>query len=394
MNRDEFLSQIWQAYPTLPQEAGWVFGRWSQWSTSASQFAPNLHFGALSCAFDQVSKILNFQDAVALKKNAEGLFQEVLLLSPASDLQKDLRTEMYPKFCLFLKEVRSFFEGQDFLEMPTPTLVSCPGMEAHLEAFAVETDGGTKHLPTSPEISLKKRLCEGNDRIFEIKTCFRKDPKSPLHRQEFFMLEWYRAFEPLESLKKDLQNLLAHLHSKGLWMPALNWTHESFQSLFKKHLNFDFRPETGTAELKSLCQSQGIYFHEEDEFEDLIHRIFMERFEPQLKDLVFLEDFPPQMAVLSRLGSSGFAQRFELYWNQWELANAFFEVNDPELQEQRWDQDLAERKRLGKILLSKDMELVEAMKTKAMPPSSGIALGLDRLFMAGLGLQDISEIGF
>ena len=100
------------------------------------------------------------------------------------------------------------------------------------------------------------------------------------------------------------------------------------------------------------------------------------------------------MAVLSRLGSSGFAQRFELYWNQWELANAFFEVNDPELQEQRWDQDLAERKRLGKILLSKDMELVEAMKTKAMPPSSGIALGLDRLFMAGLGLQDISEIGF
>lgn len=307
---------------------------------------------------------------------------------------KDHRTIHFRDFCLFLSEVRSYFLGRGFLETPTPTLVPCPGMEAHLDPFEVRWEEKTYFLPTSPEIHLKKRLCQGFERIFELRPCFRKDPSTPLHRPEFFMLEWYRAHEKPEALQEDIRGLLMHLESKGLWKYGAEVKKTSFRELFKHHLDFDLKPDTSAEELKTLFGRNGLHFHVSDTKVDLIHRLLLEKFEPSFKGLVILEEFPPEMAILSRLNEAGFAQRFELYFNQVELANAFYEVTDPELQRERWEGDQRERRELGRPVLEYDEELIRLMKNPGLPESSGIAMGLDRLFMVGRDLKEISEIGF
>lgn len=290
--------------------------------------------------------------------------------------------------------MRLYFLGKGFLETPTPTLVSCPGMEAHLEPFEVQVEGGNHFLPTSPEIHLKKRLCQGFEKIFELRPCFRKDPVTPLHRPEFFMLEWYRAHEDLSALQEDISGLLKHLKTKGFWEHGTETKKTSFQELFKRNLDFDLEPDASAEDLKSLFSQNGLHFHPSDTKVDLIHRLLLEKFEPGFKGLTILEGFPPEMAVLSRLDEAGFAQRFELYFDQVELANAFYEVTDPDLQRERWEQDQKERRELSRPVLEYDEELIRLMKDPGLPESSGIALGLDRLFMVGRGLKDIAEIGF
>lgn len=267
-------------------------------------------------------------------------------------------------------------------------------MEAHLEPFEIQMGENAYFLPTSPEIHLKKRLCQGFHKIFEVRHCFRKDPPTSLHRSEFFMLEWYRAHENLESLQQDIEGLLKHLESKSFWVPEIKVTRTTFPKLFSDHFGFSFTPETSAGELERLFSEHNLYFHPSDSKTDLVHRLLLEKFEPGFRGLVFLEDFPPEMAVLSRLNKEGFAQRFELYFDQVELANAFFEVTDPKLQKERWEQDQSDRRQLGRPILKYDQELLNLMENPGMPPSSGIALGLDRLFMVGRGLKDISEIGF
>lgn len=306
---------------------------------------------------------------------------------------EDLSSSSFYEFCTFLSEVRRYFWGRDFLETPTPSLVTCPGMEAHLDPMKVELENGTFYLPTSPEIHLKKRLCQGFHRIFEVRPCFRQDPLTSLHRPEFFMLEWYRAHGSLDDLILDIRGLLEHLRESGHWKASTQITKISFRQLFQEQLGFALAPDTSKEELKVLMTDLKVHWHASDSKVDLIHRLLMEKLEPSFQGLVILEEFPSEMAILSQIGSSGFAQRFELYFHQIELANAFFEVTDPEVQKQRWKQDLEERKTLGKVLLPMDEELLDLMKSPGLPESSGIALGLDRLFMVGRGSSQLISWG-
>jgi len=324
------------------------------------------------------------EDRVALRSSGGGVVEEVLLLTPGEKIPEVQRQKSahFREFALFLREVRRYFEEADFLETPTATLVTCPGMEAHLDPFEVPLENGKSlFLPTSPEIQLKKRLCEGFEKIFELRPCFRNDPESPWHRKEFHMLEWYRAYAPLSALKKDIEGLLEHLKAKGLWEKPTRIRSHTFKELFKTHLDFDLKPDTSREELLELFARLALHFHPSDTKVDLIHRLLIEKLEPHFEGLMVLESFPPEMAVLSRLDKEGFAARFELYLDGVELANAFDEVNDPTLQRARWEEDVNERKRLGLKALSYDQELIDRMTHWGLPPSAGIALGIDRLFL-------------
>jgi len=392
LNRKKFLSQKWSPYPALPTGPGWEFGTWQNFAGSVP-FADSVRLEGEGWTEGELYSLLFAGDHVGLLKSETGQVTEMTLLAP-SQSEEESPVELkdhFDEFRLFLSSVRRFFWGRGFLETPTPSLVVCPGTEPHLKAYSVE---GGRYLPTSPEIHLKKRLCLGDQRIFELRPCFRMDPKSSTHRKEFFMLEWYRAYEPLSSLKTDFLDLIAHLKKEGFWSQALKAHSKSFRDLFEESFQFQLQAQSSREELKALFEERQIYFRSEDSKIDLIHRLLLDHFEPSFEGITFLEDFPPEMAILSRIGSSGFADRFEIYFNQLELANAFYEVNDPEVQKSRWAEDLAERRRLGLEELSMDEELLDLMQKKGMPPSSGIALGLDRLFMAGKGLTKISQIGF
>ncbi|MGE0527209.1 MAG: amino acid--tRNA ligase-related protein, partial [Bdellovibrionales bacterium] len=246
----------------------------------------------------------------------------------------------------------------------------------------------------SPEIHLKKALTGGWTDIFEIRPCFRNGERSPHHESEFFMLEWYRAFADLSWIEQDVRDLIAVLGTEG-WIqggvPRLETT--DWETLFAELFGFSLRPDSSTEELSRLCGSTGIHYAQDDTFNDLFHRLVIERIEPELKSRgpTLVYRFPPSLAALAKLDEQGWADRMELYWRGLEIANAFNEVNEAEEQQRRWLEEMAERERLGTLFVPDDQDLIQRMR-RSMPPAGGIALGLERLYMACAELTHIQDL--
>jgi elongation factor P--(R)-beta-lysine ligase len=301
------------------------------------------------------------------------------------------------EFARFVRTLREFFVQRGFEEVLTPALVTCPGLEPHLEPFAVTVSKGrekrTAYLPTSPEIHLKKAMATGRSDIFEIKPCFRSREFSQHHENEFYMLEWYRGFADLALIEDDLRALLAALttasFSKATPAPKVT----TFKKLFAELLHFDLHPATTHEELRVLCEHLGLHALDDDSFNDLFHRLLIDHIEPKFSAMgpLIVRDFPPSQAALARLTPEGWADRFEFYWNGLEIANAFNEVTDPEEQIRRWQSEKDERAHLGTSEVPDDPDLIEALR-RGLPPTGGIALGVERLYMACKGVREIREL--
>ncbi len=294
-------------------------------------------------------------------------------------------------FAQFVRTIRDFLIARGLSEVFTPTLVKCPGLEPSLEPFSVETlfnsEKSTAYLPTSPEIHLKKAMALGYTDIFEIKACFRKGEFSAHHENEFTMLEWYRGFADLEMILMDLKALLVAV---GCGREVRVTT---FQTLFRDLLGFALMPQTTRAELSECLTRLDSHHTASDSFNDLFHRLLIEKIEPAMREMgpLVVRDFPPSMAALAKLTSTGWADRFEFYWSGLEIANAFFEVTDPREQERRWLAEQEERRHLRTTPLPQDPGLIAALEC-GIPASGGIALGIERLYMALHGVRDIREL--
>jgi lysyl-tRNA synthetase class 2 len=166
----------------------------------------------------------------------------------------------------------------------------------------------------------------------------------------------------------------------------------NFQALFKEHLQVDLQPTTDYETYWRWCERENLRPAEGDTKTDLFHRLWIDRIEKHLTKPVIVRDFPPEQAALARIADSGWADRFEFFWNGLEIANAFHEVNDPVEQARRWQMEKAERRRLGRTDLPHDPQLLEQMQQYGLPPTGGIALGLERLFMAAHRVQDIRRL--
>ncbi len=285
----------------------------------------------------------------------------------------------------FLQDVRDYFKAEKFNEVHTPTLVQSSGAETHLDPFTTQIEHATYYLPTSPEFHLKKLLSSGLNKIFEIKSCFRKDAPSSTHLYEFTMLEWYRGYAGIDEIIEDVRGLLKFVAEQ----PQTDLV--SMSELFKKYLEFELTPRTTLDELKSVAAGS----RPDDSWGDVFFRLFLEKIEPQigLERPVIVRDFPPQMAALARLNERGWADRFEVYWRGLELGNAYDELNDPIECEKRlrlWNE---EKRALGKAEVPPSNELLKALRA-GMPPSGGIAMGLERLFMAIYSIKDIRQTKF
>lgn len=322
--------------------------------------------------------------------------QEFVLLAPQKNSlpNRTFSKTIVQKWNLYMQGLRQFFTNRDFVELKTPSLVPCPGTEPTLDVFSTTLKVGSReqklYLPTSPELHLKKALALGAEKIFEIATCYRNGEITEKHQPEFFMLEWYRAYDSLPSIKKDVENLVVSMADLlGVSHPHKVHSY-SVSELFKKYCDFDLRPDTEKEELKALAQKLSVDVRSADSIDDYFFLIFMETIESQLppEDLIFVEKYPPYQAALARLTVDGWGDRFEVYWKGFELANAFNELNNPDIQRLRSAEDLEKKKDLKKEVVHLDEEFFKCLEA-GMPPSAGIALGVERLFMA---LQDYSNI--
>lgn len=377
---------------------GWVGGRLlqsgAQWLLISAQESEPLRLRGVGSANAQSGALV----AVLLScESVDGDFdvERVCPLQGAGrdwPLKKSKVLRAWPRF---LVDVRRHFDERGLQEIQTPSLVPCPGLEPSLEPFVTERVFGSKrekvYFPTSPEIHLKKALCLGWTDLFEIKTCFRNGERSDLHRAEFEMLEWYRAYARLDQISADIAGLLEFLNKNG-WVKdgEAELVRTTFRDLFAERLGFDLTPRTSREEWVGLCQGLNIDFTDADSNDDLFHRVWFEKIEPTLRAPTVVWGFPPSQAALARIHSSGFADRFEFYWRGVEIANAFHEVNGADEQVDRWEAERRERQRLGASDVPIDQEFVDWMRDFKMPPTAGIALGLERLFMV---CQDVSHIG-
>jgi lysyl-tRNA synthetase class 2 len=426
VNRHEFLQNYWRRFPVVTDEVidcamlttgsslqrvgGRLTGRAPDWYLRSAgqviqvEFSFDTHWsqGTVTSPCDFDPSILTAGDLVWFlvepAKQNRWRVKEVALLFAADSGHREYSVNITHDhaqlWASFTNIVRSFFLSRGFLEVRTPTLVASPGTEPFLDPFATETFFGSRHekmfLPTSPEFHLKKLLVAGFTKIFEFKECFRNKEQGSHHQPEFLMLEWYRAFASIETIARDCEELV-DLVSRMLANRSVNLKRVSVAELFAKHLSFKLTPETQLAELLQLARNLKVQVAENDSWDEVYFRIFLEKIEPHLKRGLFLVNkYPPSQAALARITQDGWADRFEIYWNGIEIANAFHELNDPQANEARFKKDAEDARAQGKTPVPVDYELLRALKT-GMPPSGGIALGMDRLFMAVLGIDAIEN---
>lgn len=266
-----------------------------------------------------------------------------------------------------IKRLRRFFDGEGFVEVDSPVRISAPAPEVHIDCPPVSTGG---FLRASPELQMKRLLAAGMERIYQIGPCFRDGEKGRRHNPEFTMLEWYRANATYLDIARDLENLLGSIplgekpfrrikvrdayRMFAQWDPWTDWDSD----------RFDF---------------------------DMAVKI-----EPAVAAVgggVFLFDYPVQAASLAKVSGEGgeaFAERWEFYWNGIELANAFTELCDGEEQRRRFAVAAEERRKAGEA----DYPVDEAFlgDLPLVKSAAGTALGVDRLVMGVLGLDDINLV--
>ena len=306
--------------------------------------------------------------------------------------------------------LRAFFLGRNFIEVDTPLLLSAPAPEPHIEAPATtihEPKGKSlRYLQTSPELPMKRLLGAGLERIFQIAPVFRQNDFSPSHRPEFRMLEWYRRDESWEMLLSDCQNLLRSCAQDLLGTTKVSYNEHTFDlaqdfrritmdDAFKKYAGFSILDKLETETLKQTLDELDIHHDASDTWDDLFHRVFLEKVEPKLLEdptPLFLTHYPVPLAALARKCPEDprASERFELYVAGLELANGFGELTCPTEQRTRFEEDRAWRVQHGMQDYPFDERFFQALES--LPPSAGIALGVDRLMMLLLNAQNIKEI--
>lgn len=301
------------------------------------------------------------------------------------------------------RALRGFFSRRGFEEVETPCLVPTPGMEPHITAFEVpfvpEMHGSprTLYLHTSPEYTMKRLLADGAGPIFQICKAFRNGEVSSQHNPEFSLLEFYRPDADYHAIMSDLEHALAEAEGEfagSSFFSQTPYARLSVKEAIKQYAGFDLPPGSDAEELAALAKKAGVRVGTNERFDDVFFHLFLQKVEPQLgfERPTFLVEYPASMASLARLkpSDSSVAERFELYVRGVELANGFSELTCALEQRARFLEEQRLRKEAGKPVYALDERFLEAVGR--MPPSSGVAVGLDRILMLLLNEGAIDDV--
>ncbi len=302
-----------------------------------------------------------------------------------------------------LTALRAFFAAREFVEVETPLLVPSPGLEIHLDA--VRAGGG--YLITSPEYQMKRLLAGGFDKIYQVCKCFRGGERGPHHASEFTMVEWYRAFDHLDTIMKDMESLVhtvvrAVSHASTVKIGARTidvtppWPRLTVREAMKKWANVEIAGDEPAADLVAKVRRADVKVADGTAWDDAFFAAFLARVEPAIAALehpMILEDWPAPLAALAKRKPADplTALRFEAYVGGIELANAFGELTDPVEQRSRFEEDLRIRGERNREVYPIDEKLLAAL-AEGLPPSAGIALGFDRLVMLATGAASIDQV--
>lgn len=281
---------------------------------------------------------------------------------------------------LIIQQIRQFFHDGGYLEVETPLRIPSPAPELHIDAIpSVEW-----FLQTSPELCMKRLLAAGFERIFQICHCWRSGERGGCHLPEFTMLEWYRSGTDYLGLMEDCELLVQHL---------------ALVNGLGTRINFNGREIDVTPPWERISVGEAFFRFggismEQALAHDRFDEIMVRDIEPNLglDRPAFIYDYPAERGALARLkeNNPSVAERFELYIVGLELANAFSELTDDIEQRNRFTDERELRRTSGKSVYPLPEKFLAELTS--MPPSAGIALGIDRLVMVLLDKSSIDDV--
>jgi lysyl-tRNA synthetase, class II len=300
--------------------------------------------------------------------------------------------------------LRRFLDGRGFVEVETPVLQPLYG-GALARPFVTHHNAldARLYLRIATELYLKRCIVGGLERVYEIGKDFRNEGIDRLHNPEFTMLEFYQAYIDYTDVMEILEAMLAGLVTELYGSPAIErfgttfdftppWPRRAYRDLVTEHAGIDLATAGDEALRERVAVAWGRQAPGGDTAEaggpqalprtKLIDEVFKHFVEPELEQPTFVVDYPVEISPLAKpkRGDPSLAERFELFVQGRELANAFSELNDPEEQRARFEAQVAARAAGDQEAHQLDADYVRALEY-GMPPTGGAGLGVDRLVM-------------
>ena len=293
-----------------------------------------------------------------------------------------------------ISTIRKYLDGQGFIEVETPMLVSNAGgaaarpFETHFNAL----DEDLK-LRISLELYLKRLIVGGLERVYEIGRVFRNEGLDTRHNPEFTLMELYQAYTDYNGMMDLTENLYRHVAKEVLGTTTIVYNGvemdlgKPFERItmvdaVKKYAGVDFNEIHSDEEAKAIAKEHHVEFEDRHKKGDILSLFFEEYAEEHLLQPTFVTDHPIEISPLTKKKPSdpNYVERFEFFMNGWEMANAYSELNDPI--------DQRERFRMQEELLAQgdeeanhtDEDFLNALEI-GMPPTGGIGFGIDRMCM-------------
>ena len=307
-----------------------------------------------------------------------------------------------------VRGIRRFFDERGFLEVETPMMQLVPGganarpFKTHHNALDLDL-----YLRIAPELFLKRLLVGNLSRVYEINRNFRNEGISTRHNPEFTMLEFYWAYVDYEALMDLTEELLVELASEAkkilgkeelVWQgTALDftrpWPRLTIREAIAQHAGIEPDRLRSPDGVRAELAARGIAAPPGGTYGHLLMTLFEETAEPHLTQPVFITEYPVEVSPLSKEDpdNPGFTERFELYIGGMEIANGFSELNDPDVQAERFRGQLAARERGDQEAHVYDHDYVRALE-HGMPPAGGEGIGIDRLTMLFTDRPSIRDV--
>ena len=293
-----------------------------------------------------------------------------------------------------ISSIRRYLDGQGFMEVETPMLVSNAGgaaarpFETHFNALNEDLK-----LRISLELYLKRLIVGGMERVYEIGRVFRNEGLDTRHNPEFTLMELYQAYTDYHGMMDLTENLYRYIAKEVTGSEVLTYGENQMDlskpferitmvDAVKKYANVDFNEVPDTAAAKKLADEHHIEYEERHEKGDILNLFFEEYVEEHLIQPTFVMDHPIEISPLTKMKPEdpNYVERFEFFMNGWEMANAYSELNDPEDQRRRFEAQEKAFDAGDEEANHTDEDFLNALAI-GMPPTGGIGFGIDRMVM-------------
>lgn len=311
---------------------------------------------------------------------------------------------VFVKRAEIVRAIRRFLDDEGFIEVETPVLQPMYG-GAFAKPFKTRhmTLDQDLYLRIADELYLKRLIIGGFDRVYELSKVFRNEGMDRKHNPEFTMLEFYMAYVDYRFLMDFTEMLI----QKAAESVGVSWVTRgekridltppyhrfAYMELLSKAVGEDVT-DMGESELRKVCDRMGIELEDNAHLGRMYEVMMRELVEPQLISPTFVMDYPKAISPLAKVrrdGNPSLVERFELFIDGHELANAFSELNDPIDQRERFEAQSKLRKRGYREAQLLDEDFLEAMET-GMPPTGGVGIGIDRVVMLLTGQRSIKDV--